>query len=264
MKRKVDLSDNNSSNVYISKDISISEIPSSLWTKNFFETRQKELQEYGWVYLSGLPADFQWIGYTQHLTQTCLMPQDNNEYIYDVKFAPSNEKLSDSKSQNELRPHTEAPYLKIPPKYLALWCVQPSSCGKGYTTFVDSKELLRNLTIEEQQKLMKYGCSFVSKDTTHSIIAPMLQFIQLNQLMLRFSYNVLVYGEPSPDMTKKASVSDQFLKNICDLVLEFFNNNHVSLRMEKHSLLIMDNHRVLHSRTQYSDTVRHLQRIWLI
>jgi alpha-ketoglutarate-dependent taurine dioxygenase len=238
-------------------------LEAQLWTERFFVESKACLKQFGYAYIQDLPADFQWIGFVQHLTQTQLMPQDNGEYISDIKSVEGNELLSDSKSQNELRPHTDASYYHTPNKYQALWCVQPSQCGGGYTTLADGRAFLFHLTLEDQKKLMQYHCEFMSKDRTHKTIASILSFPQCGEVMLRFSYNILRHRDPSPDVSLQPSVDDPFLKNICDKVLDFFTKDHRAIRMEKHSLLIWDNHRMLHSRTAYSEPARHLQRIWL-
>lgn len=252
--------------------------PSNLLGKNFQDQQppfypvngqafleiSEALKKHGWVLISGLPVGFDWKGFAQWLTGTELMPQDQGETVYDVKFVPGNDRLSDSKSQNALRPHTEASYLYKPPKYLALWGVKPSSCGSGHTTLADGYEFFRSLTEEEQRKLIEYRCPFVSKDGEKQVLAPIFQMLRFNRAILRFSYNIVLYRDPSPDVDAEPTVNDPFLKEICDRLLQFFEERHEAIRIESNSLLIFDNYRIIHSRTQYLDPARHLQRIWLI
>jgi alpha-ketoglutarate-dependent taurine dioxygenase len=224
--------------------------------------QEKALKQNGHIYLSNLPPDFNWKSYTQRFTKTQLMPQDSGELIYHVKSVPGHEQQSDSKSQNELRVHTEASYLSLPPKYLALWCVQPAQCGGGFTTLADGEEFLRTLTEQEQKLLLKPRYKFANKDRTRKITAPILEFYQ-HKLMFRFSFNILAHDNPSPNISTKATISDPFLKDICHRFVKFFEDRHIAVRMEKNSLLIWDNYRMLHARTKYSDSSRHLERIWL-
>ena len=226
------------------------------------EEQEKALKHNGYLYLSNSSPDFNWKSYTQHLTKTQLMPQDSGELIYPVKSVFGFEQQSDSKSQNELRAHTEASYLSLPPKYLALRCVQPAQCGGGFTTLADGEEFLRTLTEQEQKLLLKSRYKFANKDRTRKITAPILEFYQ-NKLMFRFSFNILAHDNPSPDISKNATISDPFLKDICNRFVKFFEAHQIAVRMEKNSLLIWDNYRMLHARTKYSDSSRHLERIWL-
>ena len=230
-------------------------------SKALQETRQL-LKKYGWVFLRDVPAD--WKNYARSLTQVSLMPQDAGEIVYQVKSVSGNENLSDSKSQNALRPHTEASYLPAPPEYLALYGVRPSACGGGRTTLADGCEFLKTLTEPEQKKLMQYRCEFVSKDGKSKFVAPILEMLPHNRIMFRFSYNILLYSHPSPELDVPPVINDPFLRDICDRCIEFFEDVREAIRIEKGSLLVFDNYRMLHSRTAYSDPSRHLQRIWLL
>lgn len=222
---------------------------------------QQSLNQHGFVYINNLKPDFNWIEYAQKLTNCRLMPQDNLELVYDLKAIPDSS-LSDGKSQNALKPHTEASYLHSPPKYLILCCQQESSCGGGYTTLANANNFLRYLTIDELQRLRK-PYLFVNKDGSQKIFAPIIDFDREYQLLFRFSYNILKYQNPSPDIYCTEVVADKFMEDICDRVLGFFEENHVALRLEKQSLLIVKNTFMLHSRTAYQDPNRFLQRIWL-
>jgi len=232
-------------------------------TEDSLETRRL-LKENGWVLLPKLPANCDWKDVVPSLTQALLMPQDAGEIVYNVKSVWGNENLSDSKSQNALRPHTEASYLPVPPEYLAIYGVLPSACGGGHTTLADGCEFLKTLTEREQNKLMRYRCEFVSKDGKSKFVAPILEMLPHNRIMFRFSYNILVYSHPSPELDAHPVAKDPFLRDICDRCIEFFEDFHEAIRIEKGSLLVFDNYRMLHSRTAYSDPSRHLQRIWLL
>lgn len=235
----------------------------SFWTDEFVNRQRSRLERQGWIYLSNLPNNFLWIGYVQYLTCSRLIPQDDGQPVYDVKSLPGHDRFSDSKSQNSLRPHTEASYLPEPPQFLALHCIQPSRGGDGHTLLADVSEFLLTLTENEQQQLSKALCPFTSKDGTCKTIAPILDFPQFGRARLRFSFNVILYGTPSPDVGADPTTVDPFLREICDRILAFFEDSHRAIHMESNSLLIVDNWRILHSRTNYTDASRHLQRIWL-
>ena len=187
------------------------------------QKHQQSLNQNGFVYIDNLNPEIDWIELSQKTTNTRLMPQDNLELIYDLKAIPNNT-LSDGKSQNALRPHTEASYLYSPPKYLALWCCQPSACGGGHTALANANIFLNHLTIDEQQGLTK-SYLFINKDGSQKISAPILTFHKYQQLLFRFSYNILMFQNPSPDVNLKATVANKFLQGICDRALEFFDYN---------------------------------------
>ncbi len=236
-----------------------------LWTPELLTIARKALQENSFVYLQDLPPDFPWIGYTQQLTESLLMPQDNGKYIYDVRLVAGNENRSDSTSQNELLPHTEAAYLETPPKHLALWCDRPAACGGGITQLLDGNDLFQwEFSAAEQQQLTQRLYQYSSKDGSRKAIAPIVKLSPWGQPQLRFSYNILIHGDPSPELDAETHACDLFLKTICDRIRDRFEAYCNLIRLQQHSLLIVDNRRMLHSRTKYADRDRHLQRIWLM
>lgn len=225
------------------------------------EKLQKELADNGYLHIQSSPDD--WMNFIQKLTQCKIMPQDEGELIYNVKSTPGYEQLSNGKSQNGLRPHTEASYRDIPPQYIVLRCVQPSSCGGGYTTLVDGYDFLDHLTEEVKHRLSHEDHRFMSNQGRLETFAPILQFSDSNIPMLRFNYNALNYGEHSPNVSKSNHQGDPFLPNFCQNVLSFFESQKISVCLQKGEMLILDNYRMLHSRTSFADPNRHLQNIWM-
>ncbi|MDJ1170985.1 TauD/TfdA family dioxygenase [Roseofilum sp. BLCC_M154] len=223
----------------------------------------QNLHQNGWVFLSHVHPDI-WQTVAKQIAKCQPMTQENGQTIYDVKANSSKQNRSDSQSQNPLRPHTDGSDLLVPPNYLALYCLKPDQFGGGYTTLADGQELLRHLTETDQQKMLSNPYPFFSKDGKQQILRPILSLNQ-NQPLFRFSYNTLVYGTPSPEMTQTTpSVRDSWLLDICHKIVNWFDNNHESIRIPQNGLLIFNNHRMLHSRTAYWDAERHLQRLWLI
>ncbi len=226
------------------------------------ENLQKELAENGYLYIQSFPDD--WINFIQEVTKCKIMPQDEGELIHDVKLTPGYEKLSNGKSQNALRPHTEASYRDIPPQYIVLRCLQPSSCEGGYTTVVDGYDFLDHLSEEVKHRLSNEHYRFMSNQGKLETFAPILKFSPSNLPILRFNYNALKYGEHSPDVSKINHQRDPFLPNFCQEVLDFFESQKTSICLQQEEILIIDNYRMLHSRTSFADPNRHLQNIWLL
>ena len=219
------------------------------------------LAKNGYLHIQSCPND--WINFIQEITLSTIMPQDEGELIYDVKSTPGYEKFSNGKSQNFLRPHTEASYRDSPPQYIVLRCLQPANCGGGHTSFVDGYSFLLNLTEEVKNKLMNDRYKFMSNQGTYKIYAPILKFSQSKPPILRFNYNALIYGEHSPYILKKEYEQESFLSYICQEVKHFFCDNKISIRLEKKELLIIDNYRMFHARSSFLDPNRHLQNVWI-
>ncbi|TRU23111.1 MAG: hypothetical protein EWV92_19830, partial [Microcystis aeruginosa Ma_MB_S_20031200_S102] len=83
--------------------------------------------------------------------------------------------------------------------------------------------------------------------------------------IIRFSYNVLVYREFSPDINKPiASGLDSRLMALCDKFLAMFEAYHVPLYLKAEQILIIDNFHCLHSREPYMDPNRSLERVMFV
>jgi alpha-ketoglutarate-dependent taurine dioxygenase len=214
------------------------------------------LDENGYVYLHGVPEDFDHVGYLKQIGP--LMPQYDGELIWSIKAQERFDNLYHSLNTKPLMPHTECyEFLGLPPKYLALWCLVPAADGGGQTTLGDLHKFLETLTDEERGKLAETKFPFVSSAGVQDMglgktaVHPLLELREDKAPVMRFSYNCVVHED------------DEFLLNLRERVLEFFTETHITADYEPNSLLIWNNHRMVHSRTGYTDRNRHLRRIWL-
>ena len=187
------------------------------------------------------------------------MPQYNGEIEWHVRTHDSIEYSKCSLGKMEVSPHTEYYEGKEnPPKYLALWCVNPASCGGGTFSLCDSYPFLDNLTDKEneiiqnesylfqsEQGLMKLG---VGSSAQHKI----LSLSSSKERIFRFNTTGMNDG------------NRLFLDSFRDRFLEFYQDTCISFLQEKFSLLIWNNYRMVHSRSsKFSDKTRHLVRFWI-
>lgn len=214
------------------------------------------LGEHGYLFLRGLPAGFDYVAFLRQYG--ALMPQYDGELIWSIRAIERYDNLYHSLNTKGLMPHTECyEFAGVPPKYLALWCLEPASDPGGQTTVADLREFLRTLTQAERGELAAREYEFVSsagvQDMRLGLTArhPVLEERPGLPAIFRFSYNCVVHED------------DPFLLDIRERVLRFFKENHVCVDYARGDLLIWDNHRTIHSRTAYSDRGRHLRRVWL-
>jgi hypothetical protein len=225
---------------------------------------QTQLYRSGYLYLPALPNSLNWVQLAGQLTQAKLLLQDHGDRIYDVRANHQAPRTSDSKSTNPLRPHTDGPHRAMPPHWLALYCRQDAACGGGYTQLTDGWELLRwQFSLAEQRQLMQQPYPFRDKTGTQQAIAPLVEPGRGSSLRWRYSHNCLLFGEPSPDLGAVPESIDPWLQTVTDRVTSFCRTCHVAIRLQPGSLLLWDNHRMLHFRTAFTDPNRHLQRLWL-
>ncbi|WP_287079023.1 MULTISPECIES: TauD/TfdA family dioxygenase [unclassified Microcystis] len=222
-------------------------------------TLQENLKKNGFFVFDN-PWSDRWLQGLQDVTQATPVIQTNGEIIYPIKANPDAMGKSDAQSLGiGLLPHTEWSYKAIPPKYFCLRCKTPDRWGGGATTLVKFDDLMRHFTLEEQHFMADQLQYFMSKDGKESCFAPIWQ---RDAAIIRFSYNVLVYREFSPDLNKPvASGLDSRLMALCDKFLALFEAYHVPLCLKAEQILIMDNHTCLHSRQSYIDPNRSLERV---
>ena len=190
-----------------------------------------------------------------------LMPQDGGEYRYDVKATSEAAELSSSKSANPLNPHTEASYYPDPPRYVALWCVRAARCGGGHTTLADGRRVLGGLDAAERDFATCHPVAF--GDASRPVAREATVFSPGPPPILRFSFNLLRYGCYDPSKSQMAGSADSAMEAFAERFAALFTANARPIRLPDDGLLIFDNHRMLHSRTGYRDTARHLVRYWL-
>jgi hypothetical protein len=239
---------------------------SEVSVKPIAKYRQLLEQNY-FVYVETKDPNFDWIGFAKSLTGKELMLQYGDP-IFQVKLEPKFVNLSDARGQRILLPHAEASDYTRPPKYLVLWCEKPADCGGGITTLSYVQGFLETLTEKEKKKLMETRHYFGAtggihasrtQGATHNILS-----FSGNKPIFRFSVNYIKHGDYSPDPENlKPFTPDPFLGEISDRLLEYYEKNHLAIRMEQYSLLLWDNECMIHSRTTYSDQSRHLKRIFL-
>lgn len=225
------------------------------------------LEQNHFIYVETKEPNFDWIRFAKSVTGKELMLQ-YGEPMFQVKLEREFMNLSDARGKRVLLPHTEASDYPKPPKYLVLWCEKPADCGGGMTTLAYVQGFLDSLTEEEKQKLMETRHYFGAtggihanrtKGATHNILS-----FSGDKPILRFSCNYIKHGDYSPDPENlKPFTPDSFLGEISDRLVEYYEENHLGIRMEQYSLLLWDNECMAHARTTYSDTTRKLSRIFL-
>jgi len=203
-----------------------------------------------------------------------LLPQFDGEIRYDVKNRPDKSQFQWSGSMHRITPHTEHPARETPPKYLALYCVNPSKNGDGHTVVYDGYDFLNSLPPDLKAYATTKAVEFAVRtdpegQPTESFNSPLLTLGLVSNPILRFSYNMLWYGViyPRADLLSNKNYKPEHcseeLAEICKYCIEYCENNMKRVLIPKNGLLVWDNRRMLHSREQFTDPDRHLIRYFI-
>lgn len=221
-------------------------------------TLHERLAEDGHVYVDGVLAGFDHAGWlAEHVGP--LMPQYDGQTVWSIKAEARFEGVYHSLNTQPLLPHTECyEWDGLPPRYLALWCLVPGEDGGGQTTLADGRAFLDTLTAAERDELASRQWDFVSSaglqemELGRAARHPILELRPGRPQVLRFTCRCI--ADPT---------GDPFLADMRERLLRFFDDSHLAVTFDPGALLIWDNHRLLHSRTGYSDPRRHLRRVWI-
>jgi hypothetical protein len=94
----------------------------------------------------------------------------------------------------------------------------------------------------------------------------MLRTDASGRTVARFSYNLLTTGYYNPSISADGDADSLPLgsagRNLAHRVRDLFQELSTSVLISENALLLWDNQRMLHARSQYEDRARHLTRFW--
>ncbi|MFI6645521.1 TauD/TfdA family dioxygenase [Streptomyces sp. NPDC050504] len=194
-----------------------------------------------------------------------FVPQYTGAVEHEVVHRPGNEGRAYSQSRNTIRCHTEAPGRLPSPRHLALYCHRQARCGGGHTDLLDLKALRKLLGPAEHALLTDRSIAFPGP--AGPITLPMLYEEDDGRPVLRFSYNLLTAADydapldaaPAPEHLPLGREGAELARRVAEL----FDQYRVQVLVPDGALLIWDNQRMLHARSEYEDEGRHLTRYWI-
>lgn len=167
-------------------------------------------------------------------------------------------------SNVKLFPHTDGVYLDgisnntgeirriVPPKYVILECITPADIG-GETILIDGKELLQSIiNIKPLVKtLFARELTFFRREFSVNRV-PVFQKTKKNRFTIRYCYDDEM-AAPKAMLRCLNQFNNEFVLN---------SKYHTSCKLKKGDVLIVDNKRMLHGRTEF-DGERDLRKAWI-
>ena len=213
-------------------------------------TFREMLAEHGYVHMTDISDSFDPVTFCCRLGRA--MPHHNGALIAEVRPSAGNNSIYYPGSTKAFTPHTEGyELIRLPPRYLALWCVHPATGEGGQTTLADTRPWIELLPDEESERLHKVEYDWTNPHgeglgiaSRHPILAD-----HDGTLLMRFSCNNIVRDNDDPVATLQLRWQQSF------------DEQHLAISYRRNDMLVWDNWRMLHARNAFQDPRRHLRRI---
>ena len=153
---------------------------------------------------------------------------------------------------HEVLARTEAPGRHPSPAYLALFCHRQARRGGGHTDLLDVRKLVGALDADELALMTDAELHFPGPDG--GVRTTMLSTDADGNTVTRFSYNLLT--DPSRLPLGEAG------RGLAHRVSDLFRELRTSVLIPDGSLLIWDNQRMLHARSENHDRSHRLTGFW--
>ncbi|MDL4861084.1 TauD/TfdA family dioxygenase [Halomonas elongata] len=217
-------------------------------------------------------ADEQAIGFAA-ISLTMGLPlaadKESGKVVWDVmnRERRSSAYPTFSEGTGEAAYHTDTAFYKWPARYFGLYCRKPAVCGGGVNRFCNAAELRRRLTGDpayswivktlcETNAIFRVPSSFMKGNGEEFVEARVFD----DDIAIRLRLDSIVKGF----QLKYGRQDEKLLRAINDfLFLADMPENRIKIKLEEDSAIYINNHEVLHYRDRFTDSARHLMRIWL-
>ncbi|KAK6859079.1 taurine catabolism dioxygenase [Apiospora arundinis] len=162
--------------------------------------------------------------------------------------------------------HTDCSYEEQPPRYFALQVIRPDRCGGGTFSLLDVRRLSRTLSTTTKAALRRpdYQITtppeFIKDPMRQSLVGSILEAGESGLS----DYALMRYrGDLVTPLSEEGARALKELKDILrnESLISTMALSLSSAKMAEGSILLVDNRRWLHSRTDIHDPMRHLRRV---
>lgn len=201
-----------------------------------------------------------------HLVGKPISHNENEiKYLWEITPRKSKGKRIGTYSENSetAELHTDSSYKKQPEKFIAIYVNRKANDGGGESTYLDIRKVLKKM---ENSKI-GLSCLTILKNQMFPSIVPTV-YHKMNPVIfapilnknpfLRFRYDTTMYGFER----KVKSKSEEKIAALNYFKTQIDKSNfakHISL--ENGTVMLLNNHFMLHGRTKFFDKSRMLYRI---
>ncbi|KAK7993269.1 CobW/HypB/UreG- nucleotide-binding domain-containing protein [Apiospora arundinis] len=162
--------------------------------------------------------------------------------------------------------HTDCSYEEQPPRYFALQVIRPDRCGGGTFSLLDVRMLSLALSpttkaaLRRREYLIRTPPEFIKDPMRQSLVGSILEAGEgglSDNALMRYR------GDLVTPLSEEGARALKELKDILwnESLISTMVLSLSSAKMAEGSILLVDNRRWLHSRTNIQDPMRHLRRV---
>lgn len=173
---------------------------------------------------------------------------------YLARVAPNSSKKFYINSSLAQPLHTDEGYRKNFPHYTSLYCIEPDLNG-GVSVLVDGRELIEHLRLRYKELIaLAFDNNFMHLETAVGELSKALLF-HMPDGSVGISYSpILKQIHSSADGLRLISAVNEYIHD---------TRNQLRIKLRKNELLVMNNCRMLHGRTEFdANNQRLLVRLW--
>lgn len=217
-------------------------------------TARRRLDQWGYV----LVEDVESSTAAEELVRSVgeLIPPYSGRLTHEVTYRPGNKDRS--QNANVASAHTEAPGRHPSPAYLVLFCHRQRRRGAGHIDLLDVRKLVGALDADELALMTDAELHFPGPDG--GVHTTMLSTDADGNTVTRFSYNLLTTADDDPTLGADVDCSRLPLgepgRRLAHRISDLFRELRTSVLIPDGSLLIWDNQRMLHARSENHDRSR--------
>lgn len=245
-------------------------------------TRDKILGDVGFAILQGvgflsLPdpiRDLFILGFTAIMGYATATDKVKKKVLWPVKVEsnPILKNLTFSQRLGEAAYHTDTQYFKYPEEMFSLWCICPDKNGDGANGLVDVRYIIEILDATLEGKnildtLANTDFPFIvpsvftaeaSDEAVEVYFAPILSMGDNDSPTIRYRRDAIDRG-----VVAAGIMLTQKQRYAIDTLDQILAEPRIGFRLflEKEEVLFVNNHKLLHSRSDFKDPERHLIRI---
>jgi hypothetical protein len=172
---------------------------------------------------------------------------------WDVKYDPSVDQAKGTRSLTlrEFEMHTDASFELPPPKYICLYVVREDAFGGGISQIIEGRKLLALLSAETKHILQSKYTVRVPDEFYKGRRYEQVPILD-EEMNFSFRRDIIIREECSAAQLQALEELEALLSNESIIESKF---------LPRGTMLILDNGRFLHARTEVKDKDRHLLRM---